>query len=401
MNGSRDKETRGEHPENAPEREHAAETPKGFEIGASEIAMQFTEAFAGLERFREAERKAEAARNAVGFRRCPDPGSGADSETVPDPGRGADDPGAAAPGEADDPGPLLDQHSRSRRVLGGEAIDRLRACRIAVFGVGGVGGAAVEALARSGVGTIDVIDDDTVCLTNLNRQIITTRDAVGRKKVDAAAERVAAIDPGICVNRHGIFYGPDRRGGIDFRDFDFVVDAVDTVSAKLDIIAQAKEAGVPVISAMGCGNRLDPSQLRIADIAKTSIDPLARVLRRELRKRGIRGVPVVYSTEEPVVPLPAQGGGCALQDLCPAERRASCRDGSGSPGSTVFVPNAAGLLMASFVVRTLSGFDPSERTKSGRNRAAEEAHARSGKREECTENAKKETGGTDPAEGKA
>ena len=237
---------------------------------------------------------------------------------------------------------------RTARVIGENAVETLRGCRVAVFGIGGVGGNCAEALARSGIGTLDLIDHDEVCVSNLNRQVFAVRSAVGRKKVDAARERLADISSDIRINTWPIFYLPETRDMIDFRVYDYIVDAIDTVTAKLDIIERAAECGVPVISAMGCGNRVDPSKLQIMDIYETSGDPLAKVMRRELRKRGIRRLTVCCSLEPPLSPvfeLPEEGE---------SKRR-------GIPGSTAFVPPAAGILMASYVVRQLISFDPENR----------------------------------------
>ena len=225
-----------------------------------------------------------------------------------------------------------DRFSRTEKLLGKEAMERLAGSRVAVFGIGGVGGYVVEALVRSGVGALDLIDSDTVCLSNLNRQIIATEQTLGKYKVDAAAERAALINPACQVRPYRMFYLPDTADRFDFREYDYVVDAVDTVTAKLTIIENAKKSGVPVISSMGAGNKLDPSAFRVADLYKTSVCPLARVMRRECRKRGIDALKVVYSTEEPIVPT--------------GEERI--------PGSTAFVPSAAGLVIAGEVVKDLT-----------------------------------------------
>ena len=224
-------------------------------------------------------------------------------------------------------------------LIGGEAMARLRAARVAVFGVGGVGGYAVEALARSGIGALDLIDSDTVCLSNLNRQIIATRGTVGRYKVDVAAERVASIDPEITVRTYRTFYLPETAGEFNFTDFDYIVDAIDTVAGKIALALNAREAGVPIISALGTGNKLDPAKLMLGDIYETSVCPLARVMRRELRRRGVERLTVLWSSEEPVKPL-------APEEESP--RR-------GLPGSTAFVPGAGGLIIAGKVVRDLIG----------------------------------------------
>lgn len=235
---------------------------------------------------------------------------------------------------------MIDQLSRTRLLLGEDALTRLRNARVAVFGVGGVGGYVVEALARSGVGTLDLIDNDTVSLTNLNRQIIATHSTVGRLKVEVAKERIQDIDPTIHVNTYTTFYLPDTADQFDFTQYDYVVDAIDTVSGKLGLIQQAQAAGVPILSCMGTGNKLDPTQLEVADISQTSVCPLARVMRQECRKRGIKKLKVVYSKEPPIVPK----GDSAEEGL---SRRAI-------PGSTAFVPSAAGLIIAGEVVKTLT-----------------------------------------------
>ena len=238
-------------------------------------------------------------------------------------------------------------------LLGEEAMKKLAASRVAVFGVGGVGGYVVEALARSGVGQIDVIDNDTVALSNLNRQIIATMDTVGRNKVDVIAERILSINPDAIVYRHKCFYLPETAEEFDFTCFDYVVDAIDTVTGKIQLILQAKEAGVPVISAMGAGNKLDPARFEVADIYQTSVDPLARVMRRELKKRGVESLKVVYSKEKPLQPLaeqePAEETGQESGNEEALHQRRS------TPGSLAFVPSVAGLIIAGEVVRDLCG----------------------------------------------
>jgi len=236
-----------------------------------------------------------------------------------------------------------DPFSRTRLLLGDAGMARLAAARVAVFGLGGVGGSAVEALARSGVGALDLFDDDTVSLTNLNRQAVATVDTLGMAKVDAMAARVAAVAPAARVERHRMFYMPENAGEVDLAVYDYVVDAVDTVAAKLELAVRATSLGVPIISAMGAGNKLDPTRLVISDIYKTSVCPLARVMRRELRRRGVRRLKVAWSTEPPAAPMgePAEEAG-----LHP--RRSI-------PGSTAFVPPAMGLAIAAEVVRELVG----------------------------------------------
>ena len=233
----------------------------------------------------------------------------------------------------------MNQFSRTELLIGPEAMAKLHRSRVAVFGVGGVGGYVVEALARSGVGTLDLIDNDVVTLTNLNRQIIATHATLGMRKVDAAAERVRDICPDIQVNRHNCFFLPENADSFDFTQYDYVVDAVDTVSAKAEIVLRAQAAGVPVISSMGTGNKLDPSRFRVADISATKVCPLARAMRNLLRRKGVKHLKVVYSEEEALKPL-------GEAEDAPQGKRAT-------PGSTAFVPAAAGLILAGEVVRDL------------------------------------------------
>ena len=240
---------------------------------------------------------------------------------------------------------MRSQYQRTEMLLGEAAMERLFKARVAVFGIGGVGGYVVEALARSGVGTLDLIDNDIVSLSNLNRQIIATHDVIGRPKVEVAKERVLSINPEAVVNAHQIFYLPDTPSSLNFKDYDYVVDAIDTVTGKIGLVMEAQKAGVPVICSMGTGNKLDPSALRVADIYQTSVCPLARVMRRELKKRGVEALKVVYSRETPVEPYsnsPAFAG-------MPASEKDAV------PGSTAFVPAAAGLILAGQVVRDLTG----------------------------------------------
>ena len=233
-----------------------------------------------------------------------------------------------------------EQFTRTERLLGADAMERLAASRVAVFGVGGVGGYAVEALARSGVGTLDLIDNDKVCESNLNRQIIALHSTLGQYKVDVAAQRARDINPDITVNAHKLFYTPETAGELDFRSYDYIIDAIDTVTGKLDLVVKAQEYQIPVISSMGAGNKLDPGRFVVTDLAKTTMDPLARIMRKELKKRGIRHLKVVYSTEKP---MPVE----------PVETEASLR--RTTPGSTAWVPAAAGLMLAGEVIRDLTG----------------------------------------------
>lgn len=243
---------------------------------------------------------------------------------------------------------MADQYSRTRLLLGEEGLKRLRSAHVALFGLGGVGGYAAEALARSGIGKLDLIDDDTVSLTNLNRQLLATHSTVGKYKVDAAADRIRDIDPEIQVRTFKTFYLPETAEQFDFSQYDYVLDAIDTVTGKLALIAQAKAAGVPVISCMGTGNKLDAAAFEVADISKTSGCTLARIMRKECQKRGIRDVKVVYSKELPLEPREAPG------DTPEPQRPGSSR--RSTPGSVAFVPGAAGLVMAGEVIRDLVCF---------------------------------------------
>ena len=237
----------------------------------------------------------------------------------------------------------MNPFARTELLLGAEAMARLASARVAIFGIGGVGGYVAEALARSGVGALDLFDDDAVSLTNLNRQIIATRDTLGRPKVEVMVERIAAIAPDCRATPHRLFYMPDTADGVDLARYEYIVDAVDTVAAKLELAVRAVALGVPIISAMGAGNKLDPTRLTVSDIYKTSVCPLARVMRRELRKRGVKKLKVAWSTEPPA---PPRG---ALAEEPGAHPRRSV------PGSTAFVPSAMGLVIAAEVVRDLCG----------------------------------------------
>lgn len=252
---------------------------------------------------------------------------------------------------------MLNQFSRTELLLGKEAMERLYQAHVAVFGIGGVGGYVAEALVRSGVGAFDLIDDDKVCLTNLNRQIIATRDTVGRYKTEVMKERILSINPKAVVNVHQCFYLPENAADFDFSSYDYVVDAVDTVTAKIELVLRAKEAGTPVISCMGVGNKLNPTQLEIADIYKTSVCPLAKVMRRELKKRGVKKLKVLYSKEEPIKPLDDMAVSCREHCICPPGAVHKCTERRAIPGSTSFVPSAAGLIIASEVVKDIAGIE--------------------------------------------
>ncbi len=241
---------------------------------------------------------------------------------------------------------MSEQFVRTKLLLGEDALDILFGKRVAVFGVGGVGGYVCEALVRSGIGEFDICDDDTVALSNLNRQIIATHSTVGKYKVEVMKERMKDINPDVKVNVHQCFFLPENAQSFPFDKYDYVVDAVDTVTAKIEIIKRAKEAGVPVISSMGAGNKLDPTAFKVCDISKTSIDPLARVMRRELKKRGIKDVKVVYSTEEAIKPQNEE-------DFANASGQDQAHRKRSTPGSVAFVPSVAGLIIASEVIKDL------------------------------------------------
>lgn len=236
-------------------------------------------------------------------------------------------------------GNMKQEFSRTEMLLGKAGMAYLAAARVAVFGVGGVGGYAVEALARSGVGALDLIDKDTVCASNLNRQIIATQATLGQYKVDAAKARILSINPAANVRVYRMFYLPETADEFDFSQYDYVIDAIDTVSGKLQLAVQAQTAGVPVISSMGAGNKLDPTAFEVADIYETSVCPLARVIRRELKKRGVARLKVVYSKEPALTPEPG--------DEADTTRRQT-------PGSTAFVPAVVGLILAGEVVKDIA-----------------------------------------------
>jgi len=250
---------------------------------------------------------------------------------------------------------MLNQFSRTQLLYGEEAMQRLSSLRVAVFGIGGVGGYTVEALARSGIGALDLIDDDKVCLTNINRQILATRKTVGKYKVDVAAERVHEINPDCEVRTYKTFFLPDTQDMFDFTDYDYVVDAIDTVTGKLAIIEKAKTAKTPVISSMGAGNKINASMFEVADIYQTSICPLAKVMRRECKKREIESLKVVYSKEKPIRPLEDMSISCRKHCICPPGTVRKCTERRDIPGSTAFVPSVVGLIIAGEVINDLAG----------------------------------------------
>ncbi len=233
---------------------------------------------------------------------------------------------------------MLNQFSRTELLIGKDGIEKLSRSRVAVFGIGGVGGYVVEALVRSGVGSIDLIDNDTVALTNLNRQIIATHSTIGKYKVDVAEERAKDINPEVNVKTYKNFFTPETSKEFDFTKYDYIVDAIDTVVGKLELIVQAKKAGIPVISSMGAGNKMHPEMFEVSDISKTSVCPLAKVIRQELKKRNIKKVKVVYSKEIPIKPLSSDEKVTGKKQI---------------PGSNAFVPSAVGLIIAGEVIRDL------------------------------------------------
>ena len=247
----------------------------------------------------------------------------------------------------------MDQFARTQLLLGVEAMNKLKNSRVAVFGVGGVGGYSVEALARSGVGAVDLIDDDKVCLTNINRQIIADVKTIGKYKVDVARDRILSINPRCKVTTYQCFYLPQNAKDFDFSQYDYVIDAVDTVTAKINLVMQANESGVPVISSMGAGNKLDPTAFVVSDIYKTDVCPLAKVMRRELKKRNIKKLKVVYSKEKPLVPIEDESISCRSHCVCPPGAERKCTDRRAIPGSIAFVPSVVGLIIAGEVIKDL------------------------------------------------
>ena len=250
---------------------------------------------------------------------------------------------------------MQNEFSRTQLLLGEEAMKRLAGSRVAVFGVGGVGGYTVEALVRSGIGELDLIDDDKVCLTNINRQIIATHKTVGKYKVDVARERCLEINPNVKVNIYKTFFTPETADQFDFSAFDYVVDAIDTVTGKIELVMRAQAAGTPIISSMGAGNKLDPTAFEVADIYKTSVCPLAKVMRYELKKRGVRKLKVVYSKEPPITPVETDEISCKYNCICPPGTQRKCTVRRQVPGSTAFVPSVVGLIIAGEVVKDLAG----------------------------------------------
>ena len=248
---------------------------------------------------------------------------------------------------------MLTQFSRTELLFGKEAMDKLAGSKVAVFGIGGVGGYVCEALVRSGVGAFDLIDDDKVCLTNLNRQIIATRSTVGKYKTDVMRDRMLDINPNVEVEVHKCFFLPENADDFPWDSYDYVVDAVDTVTAKIALVMKCKEKNIPIISSMGAGNKLDGSQFKVADIYKTKGCPLAKVMRRELKKRGVKKLKVVYSEEIPTRPIEDMAISCRNNCICPPGAEHKCTERRDIPGSVAFVPSVAGLIIAGEVAKDL------------------------------------------------
>lgn len=249
---------------------------------------------------------------------------------------------------------MLNEFSRTQLLLGEEAMEKLNNAKVAIFGIGGVGSYVAEALARCGIGSFALFDDDKVCLTNINRQIIATRKTIGKKKVDVMAERILDINPKAKVEANACFYMPDNAAQYDLSQYDYIVDAIDTVTAKLELIVRANALGVPIMSSMGAGNKLDPTKFEVADIFKTSMDPLAKVMRSELKKRGIKKLKVVYSREKPITPMDSEETSCKSNCVCPPGTTRKCTARRAIPGSVSFVPSVAGLIIAGEVVKDIA-----------------------------------------------
>ena len=256
---------------------------------------------------------------------------------------------------------MLNQFSRTELLLGKEAMQVLEKSRVVIFGVGGVGGYVAEALARSGVGCIDLVDDDKVCLTNINRQIIATRKTVGKYKVDVMRERILEINPNAVVNTHKCFFLPETKDEFQFDQYSYVVDAVDTVTAKIQLVLEAQSASVPIISSMGAGNKLNPAQFEVADIYETSVCPLAKVMRRELKRRNVDHLKVVYSKEKPIRPIEDMSISCRTHCICPPGAKHKCTERRDIPGSVAFVPSVVGLIIAGEIIKDLTNIKKTEK----------------------------------------
>ena len=248
---------------------------------------------------------------------------------------------------------MLNQFSRTELLIGKEAIEKLNNATVAVFGIGGVGSFVVEGLVRAGVGHFILVDDDKICLTNLNRQIIATRKTIGKYKVDVMKERILEINPNATVETYQEFFMPDSKVEILNKDLSYVADCIDTVTAKIELVERCSELNIPIISAMGTGNKLDPSRFEITDIYKTSICPLAKVMRKELRKRNIDSLKVVYTKEEPIKPDESLGCSCKTNCICPPGTKRKCTQRNQVPGSISFVPSVAGLMVAGEIIKDI------------------------------------------------
>jgi tRNA A37 threonylcarbamoyladenosine dehydratase len=254
---------------------------------------------------------------------------------------------------------MLNQFSRTELIFGKESMEKLASSRVAIFGIGGVGGFTAEALVRSGIGAIDLIDDDKICLTNINRQIFATRSTVGKFKVDVARERLSDINPDCKITTYKTFYSPETSSDFDFSLYDYIVDAIDTVTGKIEIIVKANESKTPVISSMGAGNKVDASAFEVTDIYKTSVCPLARVMRYELKRRRIKKLKVVYSKEKPITPVNDMAISCKQHCICPPGTARKCTQRNQVPGSNAFVPSTVGLIIAGEVIKDLTSFKAS------------------------------------------
>ena len=256
---------------------------------------------------------------------------------------------------------MLTQFSRTQLQLGKDNMEKLHDAHVAVFGIGGVGGYVCEALVRSGVRRFDLIDDDKICLTNLNRQIIATRKTVGKYKAEVMKERILEINPDCEVNVHKCFFLPENADEFDFDNYDYIVDAVDTVTAKIELVMKANEKNVPIICSMGAGNKLDASMFKVSDIYKTKVCPLAKVMRRELKKRGVRKLKVVYSEEQPIRPIEDMSISCRTHCICPPGAKHKCTERRDIPGSVAFVPSVVGLIIAGEIVKDICKTEKGQR----------------------------------------
>jgi len=248
---------------------------------------------------------------------------------------------------------MLHEFSRTELLIGKSGLEKLKNSKVAIFGIGGVGTYAVEALARSGVGKFVLIDDDCICLTNINRQLHATRDTVGKPKVDVMKERILSINPDAELVTHQHFYLPGSAEELIQKDYDYIIDAIDTVTAKIDLIVNAQSLGIPIISCMGTGNKMDPTRFEVSDIYKTSVCPLAKVMRKELRARGVPSLKVVYSREEPIKPTETEDSSCRQSCVCPKGTTRTCTIRNQIPGSISFMPSVAGLIIAGEVIKDL------------------------------------------------